>query len=94
MLKRVLLAFAFVAALGAGGLGMSSKALAWHCDDDYGYGGYGGYRTYYPSDYGYDYSPRVSYYRSYPAYYRDYRFDDDYRHHHHHHSGLSVSFGF
>jgi hypothetical protein len=98
MLKRAFLAFTFIAALSAGGLGLSSAAMAWHdCDDDYGYRA-----AYYPSYVGYSYGPRVSYYqnypvyyRSYPAYYRDHRFDDDHHHHHgHHHSGMSISFGF
>ena len=91
MLKRMFLAIAFLAALGAGGLGLSSHAVARHhdCDDDYGYS----YRSYYPAYYGYSYAPRV-YYRSYPVYYRDY----DYGHHHHHHdhdrSHVTFSFGF
>ena len=95
MFKRMFLAIAFIAALSAGGLGMSSKAVAWHCDDDYGYG----YRAaYYPSYYGYGgygYAPRASYYRSYPVYYRNYGYDG---HHHHHHdhdrSHVTFSFGF
>lgn len=62
MFKRVLLAFAFVAAFGAAGLGISSIAAAHGC---------GGYRTYgYSSGYGYSpayyhgygYGPSVSYY--------------------------------
>jgi hypothetical protein len=94
MFKRVLLAFTFVAALGEAGLGMGSKAMAWHCND-YGYG----YRTYYPSYYSYDYGPSVSYYRSYPTYYGHYDRGHHHHHHHHghhghHHGGLRVSFGF
>ena len=95
MFKRMLLALAFVAALGAGGLGMSSKAAA-HCDDGYGYGSY--YRSY-PSYYGYGYGPRVVSYRNYPAYPVYYGgFRDGYRHHHHHDDDdrgrVFVSFGF
>jgi len=99
MLKRAVVAFTFLAALSAGGLGLSSTAKAWHdCDDDYGYRA-----AYYPSYVSYGYAPRVSYYRSYPVYYRSYpsyyrpyRFDDGHHHHHHHdghHSGVSISFG-
>ena len=94
MFKRILLAFTFVAALGAAGLGMSSKALAWHdCGGGYGYGGYG-YSAYEPSYYGYGYGPRTAYYPSYryPVYY--YGNFDGGHHHHHGHSGLSFTFGF
>jgi hypothetical protein len=95
MFKRILLAVAFVAALVAGGVGLSSTAQAGHgCDY-----GYGGYRTYYyPGSYGY-YSPRASYYRSYYDYPSDYyyghRRHHGHRHHHHDdHVGISFSFGF
>ena len=47
MFKRVLLAFTFVVALGAAGVGMSSKAMAYGCD----YGGYGYRAAYYPPVY-------------------------------------------
>ena len=99
MVKRVLLAFTFVAALGAAGLGIGSKALAWHdCDSGYGYRGYGGYgySAYYPSHYGYGYEPRVAYYPSYryPVYYGNFDGDHHHDHHDHHHNGLSISFGF
>jgi hypothetical protein len=95
MFKRILLAVAFVAALAAGGVGLSSTAQAGHgCDY-----GYGGYRTYYyPGSYGY-YAPRASYYRSYYDYPSDYyyghRRHHGHRHHHHDdHVGISFSFGF
>lgn len=95
MFKRVLLALTFVAALGAGGLGMSSHAVAW---DDCG-GGYGyAYPAYYPSNYGYGYGygPRAAYYPSYayPSYYGGYYGGGHHHHRHHDRGGLSVSFGF
>src|SRR5439155_25455313 len=80
MLKRVLLATTFIAALGGASLGMSNKASAWHdCDDDYRY-------TYAYPAYA-SYGPRVVYYpelpvRTYPVYYSG--FGDDYRYSHHH----------
>jgi hypothetical protein len=96
MFKRALLGLAFVAALGAGSLGFSSKAAAWHCDDGYGYGAY--YGNYYPSYYGYGYGPRVVSYRNYPTYPVYYGgFRDGHRHHHHHDDDrgrVFVSFGF
>ena len=87
MFKRALLAFTFVFAIGAAGLGIGSKAMAWsdwHSNvvaypDPYAYPTYAGYAGYY------SYAPRVAYYpthpvRSYPVFYgRDYD-----RHHHHH----------
>jgi hypothetical protein len=103
MFKRALVAFTFVIALGTGGLGIGSKAMAWSdCHSDvvaYPY-------DYYPSYSGYavyrGYAPRVAYYptypvRSYPVFYgrtygRDY--DRDYHHHRHHDNGLTISFGF
>ena len=96
MFKRTLLAFAFMAVIGAASLGVSSKAQAWHdCDDRYA-AAYP-YNTYYAT-YGAAWAPRVAYYpaipvRSYPVYYsRDY----DRHHHHHrdHHNGLTISLGF
>jgi hypothetical protein len=109
MSKRVLLALTFVAALGAAGVGMTSKAQAGH---DCGYGGHGyggyGYSDYYPayvSSYGY--APRFSYYRSagYPHFDRHYyRGHHGHRHHghrhhghhgrHHRDSGVHFSIGF
>jgi hypothetical protein len=91
-MKRIMLALTFVAALAAGGLGMSSKAAAWHgCHESYGYGHYGGYRSYpvYYSDWGY--SPRHSYYGGYSRrhYHRSHWHD-----HHHDHGGIHFSFGF
>ena len=98
MVKRALLAFTFVAALGAAGLGVGSKAMAWSDCNSGGYGyayptyavGYAGYSPYV------GYAPRVAYYppvpvRGYPVYYGR----DGHRHHHdHHHNGLTISFGF
>jgi hypothetical protein len=94
MFRRVFLAFTFVAALGAAGLGMNSKATAGHgCYDDFGYS----YR--YPAYYSYyGYGPRLAYYPSHRAYYGDF---DGHRHgyhhhhgHHHHDHGVRISFGF
>ena len=92
MFKRMLLALTFVAALGAAGVGTSSKAMAHGC----GYGGYGYRAAYYPtyaSYYSYGYAPRVAYYPpryGYPVYYGGF----DGGHHHRHHSGLTFTFGF
>ena len=95
MFKRVLLSFAFIAAIGAAGLGVGSKAMAW---DDCG----GGYRAaYYPSypaytyvpTYAPTYAPRVVAYRA-PIVVRDRRFYDDHHHHHHDHDRNFVSFSF
>ena len=101
MFKRAMFAFTFIAALGAAGLGVGSKAMAWSdCNSGVGYGvayptytvGYAGYSPYV------GYAPRVAYYpsvpvRSYPVYYgRGY---DGHRHHHgHRHNGVTISFGF
>jgi hypothetical protein len=85
MFKRALLAFTFVAALGAASLGGSTKVLAWGgCDNGYGYAY--GYPTYYSSYY----APRAVYYP------RPLVISDHHHHHHdrHHHSGLTLSFGF
>ena len=88
MLKRVLLAFTFVAVLAAAGFGMSNKAMAWNdCNNGYGYA----YPTYYPS-YPSFYVPRVATYRSYPVFYGS--FDNGHHHHDHHRSGLRLTFGF
>jgi hypothetical protein len=79
MFKRALLAFVFVAALGAG-----SKVMAWSdCYSDvYAYR-YPTYATYYGG-----YVPRVAYYprysvRAYPVYY-GHRYDRHHDHHGHH----------
>ena len=96
MVKRALLAFSFLAALGVVGVG--SKAMAWNdCGGRpyvaaYQYPPYGTYATY-----GAGWGPQVAYYpaavpvvRTYPVVYgRDYD-----RHHHHHHDGVRISFGF
>ena len=99
MLKRVLLALTFVAALGAAGVGMAGKAQARH-DCDYGYGGYG-HGGHYPGYYSsYGYAPRLTYYRShgYPHYgrhhHRGHRHGHHHRGHHRGHSGVYFSIGF
>lgn len=69
MLRRVLLAITFVAALGAAGLATPKSADAWRWnnryDSGYYYGGprvYAPYQTYYPGGYGsYYYGPRAYY---------------------------------
>jgi hypothetical protein len=96
MLKRVFLSFAFVGALAAGGLGLTNKAGAHVCDDDYAY------RYVYPTYTAY--APRVVYYpapvRTYPVFYgrvydgHHHHDGDHHDHHHDHHSGIHVSFGF
>jgi hypothetical protein len=99
MLKRVFLALTCAAALGAAGLGMTSKAEARHYDCDFGYGGYYGvYYPLYPVYYGY--GPRFSYYRSYGHPWRSFH-HHGHRHHHHHHGhhldgrgGIHFSIGF
>jgi hypothetical protein len=101
MVKRVLLAFTFVAALGAVGLGVGSKATAWSdCNDGGGYGYGASYPTYAVGYAGYPpyvgYAPRVAYYsavpvRSYPVYYGR---EGHHHHHDHHNNGLTISFGF
>jgi len=96
MFRRVLLAFTFVVAMGAAGLGIGSKAMAWSdCHSNvvaYPY-------EYYPTYAGYaGYAPRVAYYpaypvRSFPVFYGR-AYDRDYHRHHHHDNGLTISFGF
>jgi hypothetical protein len=92
-MKRILLSLAFVAALAAGGLGLSSAAEAY---GGCGYGSYGYSSNYYPSYYGgYGYAPQVSYYRDYGHRghgHRRYHGHHDY--HGHGHSGLHFSIGF
>jgi hypothetical protein len=92
MVKRALLAFTFVAALGAASFGIGNKAMAWSdCNSGvvYPYPTYAvGYPGYVP--------PRVAYYppvpvRTYPVFYGHV---SDGHHHDHHHNGLTVSFGF
>lgn len=93
MVKRALLAFTFVAALGAASLGIGSKAMAWSdCNSGVVY-------PYPPYTVGYAgfVAPRVAYYppapvRTYPVFYG--RVSDGHHHHDHYHSGLTVSFGF
>jgi hypothetical protein len=100
MVKRALLAFTFIVALGAAGLGVGSKALAWSdCNRDVGYGyAYPTYAAGYSGDTPYvSYAPRVAYYpsvpvRSYPVYYG--RSNYGHHHHHDHHNGLTISLGF
>jgi hypothetical protein len=89
MLRRIILALTFVAALGVAGLGMSKTADAWHsCNRGY-YGGYGGYSSAYYGGNPYDYSPRY-----WPRYSTFYGAPVYYGHRHHHHSGVHFSFGF
>lgn len=98
MVRRVLLAISFVAALGVAGFVATDSADAHGCRRG-GYGGYGGYYgAYYGGGYGgyYPYVQRTSYYPSAyygaPAYYgRSY-----YGGHHHGHDrgGVSFSIGF
>jgi hypothetical protein len=103
MVKRVLLALTFVAALGAAGFGLSGAAQAGHgCGygGGYGYGGYGygggyGHSSYYPSYHshygGYGYGPRVSYYGGHGHH----GYHGHHGHHgHHDHGGVHFSFGF
>ena len=86
MFKRVVLALTFVAALGAAGLGMGSKAVAGHgCGygryGGYGYGGHS-YRAYYSDHYGdWGYAPRLRYYSEYPGHVHYYR-GNPHRHYH------------
>lgn len=104
MFRRIVLALTFVAAFGAAGVGLASKAEAHGGRCGYGgYGGgyaayngyrgvyYGGYPTFYPSPYvaGYAYAPPVVFY---PGGGR--------RHHGHHHhrdrdrGGVTFAIGF
>jgi hypothetical protein len=94
MFKRMLLAVAFVAALGLASLGTTSEASARGCG--YGYGaGYGYYPTYATSYYGYPGSAVVVRRAPiYPVYYGGFDGHRRHRHHHHRHGGISVSFGF
>lgn len=98
MFRRIVLAFTFVAALGAAGVGMASKAEAHGCGYGGGYANYYGYRNVYYSGYpnaytpyyaGYGYQPVVVY----PG--------GGHRHRHHHHhdyyrggSGVTFAIGF
>ena len=92
MMKRILLALTFVAALGAAAVGMASTAEAGHgCHR--GYGGHG-YRAFHSDNYySGGYGPRFSYYRSHPRQVHYYR---GFPHHHHHRdrSGIYFSIGF
>jgi hypothetical protein len=95
MVKRTLLAFTFIAAVGIASLGIGNKAMAW---SDCGSGPYvAAYPYSYYATYGAGWGPRVAYYptavpvvRTYPAYYGH----DHHRHHGHHHDGVRISFGF
>jgi hypothetical protein len=89
MFKRMLLGVTMLAAMGVGGLGISSTAAAHGCD--YGYGP--AYRTaYYPAVVPY-YDPQVVYY---PGSYATFRpvIVDTHSYHHHHHGGVTLSVGF
>jgi hypothetical protein len=88
MFRRVVLALAFVAALGAGGLGLANSADA-H-GGGCGRGGYYGYYgAYYPGYYPAYYGPRAAYYGG--GYGGPY---GGYNPHHHHHSDVFFSIGF
>ena len=94
MLRRIILALTFVAALGVAGLGMSNTADAWHsCHRGY-YGGYGGYSSAYYGGYPYvyraSYWPRHSTFYGPPAYYGGHYGG----HGHYGHSGVHFSIGF
>lgn len=70
MLKRMMLAVAFVAALGIGGLGITSAASAYGgCYRGHGGGFHGGPHAAYRS---YGYGPRVYSRAYYPSYYGGY----------------------
>jgi hypothetical protein len=96
MVKRVLLLWTFIAAVGVAAIGIGNKAMAWSdCGSPYVAAYPYPYTAYYAT-YGAGWAPRVAYYptypaRSYPVFYgRDYH-----RHHnHHHHDGVRISFGF
>ena len=89
MLRRALVAIAFVASLALGG-----HAMAWHdCGGPVAaypppvYAGYAGYAMYPPV------APRVAYYpappvRTYPVFY------GPHDRHHHRKKGVTISFGF
>ena len=94
MLKRILLALTFVAALGVASLTTTSKASAYGCGAGYGVGygpSYGYYPNYYSTYYGYPGSAVVLRRPVYPVYYGGF---GHHHHHHHGHSGVVVSFGF
>jgi len=87
MVKRVLLAFTFVAALAFAGIGASGTASAHGGGCGYRTSYYGGYPGYYGG-----YAPRVAYYpRAYPVYYGGYYAPTP---RYHRHNGVYVSFGF
>ena len=91
MLRRIVLAITFVAALGVAGLGMSKSADAWGgCHRGYGGGYYSGYHSgYYPHVYRSSYWPRHSTFYGPPVYYGGYG-----HYGHYGHDGVSLSIGF
>jgi hypothetical protein len=92
MIRRVLLAISFVAALGVAGFVATDTAEAHGCRRG-GYGGYygayygGGYGGYYPQVIRSSYYPPIYY--GAPVYYGGHG-----HRHHHHHDGISFSIGF
>ena len=90
MIRRMLLAISFVAALGVAGFGISTTAEAHGCRrGGYGYGGY--YGAYYAPSYGvYPNVYRSSYYP--PVYYGPTLYGGYGRHRHD--GGLYISLGF
>ena len=92
MIRRMLLAISFVAALGVAGFVATDSAEA-HGRGRY-YGAYGRpYATYYGGGYGYyPHVYRSSYYP--PTYYGPVYYGGYGGHHHCHDGGLSISFGF
>jgi hypothetical protein len=96
MFKRMMLAFTFLAAMGAVGLGFGSKAAAWDsCNSGYVY-------PYpYANPYAYPtyaaYGPSFAYYPTGPIRTRPvfYGHNDGHHHHHdHHHNNFVLGFRF
>jgi hypothetical protein len=108
MFRRIVLALTFVAALGAAGVGMVSKAAA-H-GGGCGYGGYGGYGGGYGGGYAAYNGYRNVYYGGYPTLYPSYyaagyayappvvAYPSGRRHHRGHHrhdrGGITFAIGF
>jgi hypothetical protein len=95
MFKRMLLAIAFVAALGLASLGTTSEASARGCGYGYQNAYYPNYASYYGGYPGGAVFVRNAYYpAAYPVYYGGFDRHRFHRHRHHRHGGISVSFGF
>lgn len=94
MIRRMLLAVSFVAALGVAGFGATGTAEAGHGCRSGGYGGYyGANYGYYPHVVRSSYYPPVYY--GEPVYYGHSYYGGHHGHHGHGgHSGLHFSFGF